>query len=70
MLFHQFHSPFSVGEVWDVYYGTAAGNGHFGEGGDGHPGGGIVDVYRHRGIVAQALEELFEFQPVHAAVAA
>ncbi len=37
---------------------------------DRHPGSCIVDIYRHRAVFAQAPEELFEFEPVHAAVAA
>ena len=60
-LFYKFHNPSSVGGQ-DVDDCSAAGNGHFGEGGDGHPGGGIVDVYRIAAVFAQALEELFEFR--------
>ena len=66
----QTHHPFSVGKIRNINDSTASGYRHLGQGCDRHPGSCIVDIYRHRAVFAQALEELFEFQPVHTAVAA
>lgn len=41
------HMPSAAGEIGHIYHCAASGDGHFGEGRDGHPAGCIIDVHGH-----------------------
>ena len=62
-------NPLSASEIREVYDGTAACDGHLGEGGNGAPGCGVIAIHRSRFLVADGVDEVEHHHVVHTAVA-
>lgn len=61
-------TPLSVRKIGHGDGRSALGNGALGQGGNAHPGGGIVDVQRERTVGEDGIEKVFEHEIVYAAV--